>query len=558
MKHAALTWVKTTIDESLKQTRQALEQFVENPSDTAPLQQGIIWLHEIRGVLNILDLQTASLLVKEVEITIQTLLAGKIENNEKTYDVLMRALIQLPNYLDHLAIVQHDIPLALLPQLNSLRELRKQQPLTANHLFTPDLSAHIPTVKAAHLPDDKLKDYAAKMRAGYQKGLATLIKQPKQPDGVKFIYTVMQRMQQVTGPAPLSKVWWVTEGILEALLQKGLELNNGLVNLLKQVDALIKQIADKGNPALRLAPPKAVLTNLLYYAAHARSRGKQITAVKAAFKLTEFFPSEAALQSARLVFSGPDIELMKIVVTLLKDDFARVEETLDIFNRADNPSVSELAPLVGLLKDMANTLGLLGLMVQRKAMLAQAMLIKEIVEGKREANLNTLLDIANNLLKIDAALDILAVQGVHARQRLQQSPDTDFSDTPQFTIVLDVVVNEAKTELSQVIHPLVAFIDSQNQDEELLEVPNRLKQIEGCLSLLAHPDAAVLLGKGNQYIERVFIRDNTVPPDTQQKALADVLLSLELYLDTVAGNPMDARGILDLTEKRLQSLLAAA
>ncbi len=558
MKHAALTWVKTTIDESLKQTRQALEQFVENPSDTAPLQQGIVWLHEIRGVLNILDLQTAALLVKEVEQTIHTLLAGKIENNEQTYDVLMRALIQLPNYLDHLAIVQHDIPLALLPQLNNLRALRKQQPLSAAHLFTPDLSLPIPAAKAAQLPDPKLKEYAAKMRAAYQKGLVTLIKQPTNAEGIKLMYTVMQRMQQVTGAAPLGKIWWVTEGLLEALLQKGIELNAAFVNVLKQLDALIKQIADHGNAALRLAPPKAVLTNLLFYAANARSRGKQITAVKAAFKLTEYVPSEAALQSARLIFAGPDIELMKIVVTLLKDDFARVEETLDIFNRADSPSVTELAPLVGLLKDMANTLGLLGLMLQRKAMLAQAMLIKEVVEGKREANLNTLLDIANNLLKIDSALDILAVQGVHARQRLQQSPDTEFSETPQFDIVLNVVVNEAKTELSQVIHPLVMFIDSQNQDEELLEVPSRLKQIEGFLSIVAHAEAAALLAKCSQYIERIFIRDNTVPPESQQKSLADVLLSLELYLDTLAGNPMDARNILKLTEQRLNTLLAAA
>ncbi|MEN9461636.1 MAG: hypothetical protein RIS84_1656, partial [Pseudomonadota bacterium] len=53
MKHAALTWVKVTIDESLKQTRQALEQFVENPNETAPLQQCVLLLHEIRGVLSI-------------------------------------------------------------------------------------------------------------------------------------------------------------------------------------------------------------------------------------------------------------------------------------------------------------------------------------------------------------------------------------------------------------------------------------------------------------------------------------------------------------------------
>jgi len=556
MKHAALTWVKGTIDESLKQTRQALEQYVENPSDTAPLQQGAIWLHEIYGALKVLELQTAALLVHEVELAIKGLLTNKIQNDAKTYDILMRSLVQLPNYLDHLTIVKQDIPVALLPMLNGLRALRKEKPLAANSLFTPDLAAPVPH-KAVHLPDDKLKDYMQKMRVSYQKGLAAVLKNPKNPaEGFKFLYTVMQRLQQATGGAPVTSVWWITEGLLEALLQKGLELNNNIANLLKQIDALIKQVADHGNAALKVAPPKPIMTNLLYFAAHARSKGKHITAVKSVFRLQDYFPSEVELQSTRLIFSGPDIELMKIVVTLLKDDFARVEETLDIFNRADNPSVTELAPLVGMLHDMANTLGLLGLMMQRKSMLEQAKLIKSISEGETNAELPTLLEIANALLKINAALDILAVQGVHARQRLQQSPDTEFSDTPQFGIVLSVVVNEAKTELAQVIEPLVNFINNNNQDDALLEVPSRLKQVEGFLSILTHDRAAKLLAKCSQYVEKVFIKDSHIPEEDKLKALADVLISIELYLDTLAGNPMDGKNVLDVTEKRLKVVFA--
>ncbi len=555
MKHSALTWVKSTIDESLKQTRQALEQFVENPSDTAPLQQCVVWLHEIYGALSVLELPTAALLVQDVELTIKSLLAGKIENNESTYDVLMRSLIQLPNYLDHLAIVQRDMPLALLPLLNELRALRKQPALAANSLFMPDLAVEVPHLKKVNLPDNKLKEYMHKMRGAYQKGLVTLIKHPKQPtEGLKFIYTVMQRLQQATGVAPVSKVWWITEGILEALLQKGLEINNAILNLLKQLDVLIKQIVEHGNTALRAAPPKALLTNLLYFAAHARSKGKQITAVKSAFKLSDYFPTENTLAAARLVFSGPDIELMKIVVTLLKDDFARVEETLDIFNRADNPNVTELSPLVALLRDMANTLGLLGLLAQRKLMLSQASLILDISEGRKPPELSTLLELANALLQINAALDILAVQGVHARQRLQQSPDTEFSETPQFKIVLSVVVDEAKTELAQVIQPLVTFIDSSTPDDALLEVPSRLKQVEGCLSILSHHRAAKLLSLCNKYLNKTFIKEATVPAEEKLKALADVLISLELYLDTLAGNPMDGKTILDITEQRLSIL----
>lgn len=555
MKHSALTWVKSTIDDSLKQTRQALEQYVENPSDTAPLQQCVVWLHEIHGVLSMLELQTAAMLVHNLELTIKTLLAGKITSNEKTYDVLMRTLVQLPNYLDHLVIVQHDMPVALLPLLNNLRALRKQPPLAANSLFLPDLTAAIPHTKAARLPDAKLKDYVHKLRAAYQKGLLFLIKKPNSPEGIKFLFTVMQRMQQVTGAAPITRIWWVAEGLLEALNNKGLALNNAVVNLFKQIDALLNQIVQHGNAALHISPPKALITNLLYFAAHAKPKGNHIIAVKRAFKLQDYFPSEQRLQIARLIFSGPDIELIKIVVTLLKDDFARVEETLDIFNRADNPAVSELSSLVILLKDMANTLGLLGLDIQRQSMLVQAKHIQDITEGNSGSDLETLLDIANALLKIDSALDILAVQGVHARQRLQQSPDTEFSETPQFGIILEVAVSEAKNELSQVIQPLVTFIDKNTQDDDFLQVPHRLREVQGFLSIVSHQRAAKLLSLCTRYIEKVFIHQNTVPQEKQQKALADTLISIELYLDTLAGNPMDADEILNITEQRLSILL---
>jgi chemosensory pili system protein ChpA (sensor histidine kinase/response regulator) len=178
-----------------------------------------------------------------------------------------------------------------------------------------------------------------------------------------------------------------------------------------------------------------------------------------------------------------------------------------------------------------------------------------MIEGRKPSDLNALLEVANALLKISAALDVVAVQGVHARPRLQQDVDTQFWDTPQFGIVLNVVVTEAKTELAQVIEPLVNFISNNVHDESLVEVPNRLKQVQGFLSIASHDRAAKLLARCNQYIHKVFIKEATVPEEEKLKALADVLISLELYLDTLAGNPMDAKDILDMTEKRLGQLL---
>ena len=144
MNYSALTWVKASIDENIEQTRQALGQFVEQSSDTSALEPCANLLHEISGALNVLDLQTAVLLVQEIESAMKSLQDGDIENSEPTYEVLLAALIQLPNYLDHLVIVQRDIPLALLPINNRLRTLSKKEALTAKDFFTPKLGVSIP------------------------------------------------------------------------------------------------------------------------------------------------------------------------------------------------------------------------------------------------------------------------------------------------------------------------------------------------------------------------------------------------------------------------------
>ncbi|MCP4697834.1 MAG: hypothetical protein GY862_13425, partial [Gammaproteobacteria bacterium] len=170
MTYATLMWVKPAIDDTLKQTRQSLEQFVENPDDTRSLQDAVGWLREIRGALTLMETSTACLLVGEMEHVTQALLDNKVANKESAYDILMRGLIQLPNYLDHLALGYPDIPMALLPLLNKLRALRKQAPLPATSLFTPDLSVNSPAAKPApKMADIKLRQFVHRLRASYHK-----------------------------------------------------------------------------------------------------------------------------------------------------------------------------------------------------------------------------------------------------------------------------------------------------------------------------------------------------------------------------------------------------
>ncbi|MCP4700321.1 MAG: hypothetical protein GY862_26235, partial [Gammaproteobacteria bacterium] len=489
----------------------------------------------------------------EMEHVTQALLDNKVANKESAYDILMRGLIQLPNYLDHLALGYPDIPMALLPLLNKLRALRRQAPLPATSLFTPDLSVNSPAAKPApKMTDIKLRQFVHRLRASYHKGLTLWLKGPNRLEGLKTLLMVMGRLQQVTGVAPLSKVWWISEALLEALAQKGLPPNNAVNNLLKQTDGLIKRIVDHGNAALHVNPPPKFVTQLLHFAAHAKSKGPRISAVKRAFELACYLPTQAQLQAAQQIFSGPDIELMHVVVSTVQDDFARVEETLDIFARADNPDMSDLLPLVEILHIIAHTLRLLGLEHQCKSMLMQAKVIAAIGEGKKPHDLPQLLAVADALLKINAALDTLGTRGTHAREQIQR--ESGLLET-QFKAILGVVVEEAKTELAEMIQPIINYLETGKADDDLLAIPGRFKQIEGLLQMLSEEQAVRLIAQCRQYVSAVLIKQEVVPAEKERKAFADTIVSLEFYLDTLAGNPMDGRRILNTTRNCLRILI---
>ncbi len=342
---------------------------------------------------------------------------------------------------------------------------------------------------------------------------------------------------------------------MEALLQKGLQINKYIFNLLKQLDTLIKQVSQHGNAALRATPPKELLTNLLYVAGHASSDGKQIKAIKTTFKLNDCVASESEIAAAKLTFEGPDIELMKTLSVLLKEDLARVEETIDIFNPEDS-DITELSSLVTVLRKISNKLELLGLNLESQFLQTQANLISDLCEDSQKLTDSTFLEIVESLLKTRNAIEILGQQGLHAIERIEESAEADFSTSASFEMVRNEGIKYATAELIEVIEYISNFIETNTADEHLSTVPKHLKQVEGLLSILSYDGATQLLARFSQYIEEVLIKEGSVPADKQKLcALADVLIGIKLYLETLVDHPMDADTLLSLMNDQLSVLI---
>ena len=143
-----LTWVKQELDDTLKQAQQALEAYVEDTADKSQMRFCASYLHQVQGTLRMVELYGAARVVEEMERLALGLLDGQVKQADDSYTVLMRGMVQLPDYLERLQSGHRDIPIVLLPLLNDLRACRGEKLLSETSLFSPDLGAPLPPAAA--------------------------------------------------------------------------------------------------------------------------------------------------------------------------------------------------------------------------------------------------------------------------------------------------------------------------------------------------------------------------------------------------------------------------
>ena len=140
MSHAALGWVKPELDETLRQVRNEVEYFVEEPSDTSRMRFCAGHLHQVQGTLRMVELYAPAMVAEELEQLANAIGAGDVVDRDEACATLMRGSVLLPDYLERLQNGHRDIPIVLLPLLNEIRAVRGIAGINESVLlaFAPD------------------------------------------------------------------------------------------------------------------------------------------------------------------------------------------------------------------------------------------------------------------------------------------------------------------------------------------------------------------------------------------------------------------------------------
>ncbi len=552
-----LIWVKSEIDETLTQARKALEAFIEDESDISQIQFCLNYLHQVRGTLQMVELYGSAMAAEEVENLVQALIDGKVSNRNDAFEVLIRGVLQLPDYLEHLLEGHPDTPMLLLPLLNDLRAARGAPLLSENAMFTPDLSI------AAPLPETvsgNLAETLIKLRHHYHLGLLGWFRDKDDNSGLKRIAGVLDALRKVAGEQEIGRLLWVADGLVESLIDAGLESSVSVKLLLGQLDREFKKIIDYGEHALNVEPPSELLKNILYYVATSRSRGELTDGIKQAFKLDEILPDMGSLEQARADLAAPNAALMSTVSSVLMEDLLKVKDNLDLFVRSDDRDIEQLQSLKETLLQIADTLGMLGLGIQRESVQQQIESISAMQAGSQSVDDSSLMEIAAAMLDLENSLnEITAARAanVKAEEGVADVASHLMQDAEQQKL-LKTVVKEARLELDQVKDAINLFSKNPADHSPLEMVPAALDRIKGGISILSLDRAADLLQGCILYIRQNLLEGRNVPEADMLDSLADAISSIEYYLESLAGKWGQPDAILDVAEYSLKQLQGEA
>ncbi|WP_460354567.1 MULTISPECIES: hybrid sensor histidine kinase/response regulator [unclassified Pseudomonas] len=549
--YVALEWVKGEIAETLKQAHQAIETVLDDPQATPGLDECLAYIHQVHGSLQMVEFYGAALLAEEMEHLVEALQQGRVAHRDEALHLLLQALGQLPIYLDRVQSARRDLPLVVLPLINDLRSARGDSLLSETSLFSPPLP-DLPPLSAealAALEPAEWPNVLRKLRQMLQMALVGLLREQDDQTHLEYLAKVFQRLEALSANAPLSPLWQVASALVEGMREGAIANSPALRSLFKDADKELKRLLEQGPRGLNQPPPPELLKSLLFYIAKAEHPTGQMLTMKDRYSLDDALPDSAMVDEERARLAGPDRDAMRSVLAALCEELVRVKERLDLFVRSDRQHTSDLESLLAPLRQIADTLAVLGFGQPRKVIIDQLAVVLSLAQGQREPNDATLMDVAGALLYVEA--NLAGMVGTVE----PESPEDARLPTTDLTQIHQIVIKEARICLQQAKDMIVDYIDADWDRQQLQPLPELLTQVRGALAMIPLSRAASLVEACNSFIREHLLLDPHQPGWQQLDNLADVITSLEYYLERLSDDPQAPNEqLLDVAQKSLASL----
>lgn len=519
--YTALEWVVRNINETLQESQRVLENYANDPQDVTQLRlcQGLI--HQVYGSLEMVGFHGAAMLAEEIEELCQALLDNKINKPTEGLEVLTQAIVQLPHYLEKIQQTQRDYPTIAISLLNDIRSVRGANLLSESTLFTPKMShAQVVTGNASPVTRDdvQLKLLISKLRKMYQYAAAGIANQVNVDENYEYLLKVSDRLGKLLTGTKRFQIWHIAHAVVDGLSKGCIASSAGTRNLLCELDAELKALQQGGSDALNSFSDSTLIKNLLYYVSCANPSTPVIEKIKVLYELDQMLPP-TQMTSDHNQLMGIDASTLNAVTTAIREEFDEIKLKLDHCLQA-NDCHDHLRAVRACMQRVNDTLAILGVGELRRLVSDSVATLDLLLNREGPVTNDQLMNFAHQLINIELSLDSsLSVAG------------TASANSPHLDEAQQAVLKECRNGLEKSKDAIVDYIATQWDIKQLYVVPQLMRAVRGNLAILSLNKATDILSNCIAYIESQLIEQALKPQWQQLDRLADVIASVDYYIE---------------------------
>ena len=231
------------------------------------------------------------------------------------------------------------------------------------------------------------------MRQKYQSCLAGLLRSQHSDKQLAIISKVFGRLQNLCWGAPTFVLWDAALALGAGLKDGDIALNPDTLFLLREMDHQMKMLVIRDVEGVNDAPDEALLRNLLYQVAKAKTGNPLVTSLKFRHQLEEALQAAQAEASEAIV----SVETAEATAKALSEELQLIKQKLQLLSAHIQISPVQLQELQESISQLAGTMALLGFAPQNQQLLSMAQQIQSVVDGQSPAS-DTLQDIRRQLI----------------------------------------------------------------------------------------------------------------------------------------------------------------
>ncbi len=546
----SLTLLKDEIDATLSQAETSLEAWVEDQSRENALEECASAFHQIKGICQMLELPAASLMAEEMEL-IASDISGRDDGTARTA-ALGNAIVLLQRYLEYVQLKDQALPELVVDGINELRRAAGKSLIPESHFFKVDLSRQrYPEAPEATGSAEDMPRLCRRLRHMYQVGLLGVLRGEHQGTNLKIMSRALARIDRLCGPCPMSRLWWVARGALEAMLHDGMALNAARKSLLAQYDRQIKRLVYEGREALKTEPPLLLLKESIYVISLSDTARGVIGEVKQVFELRRGL-TDRILQDELALMSGGSGSVLRTVADALKEELNSIKHTLDMVSQGvEDAEYTEVADAI---TRIANTLVMVGEHREAQRIKERALQVRNWKAGEIDMEGDEFRELVDELLKVENTLAGLerrfAPDDDLHRQEHNESISLYQLDEARIT-----VVGECRAGLSLTKRSLSSYMENNFDRMHVGNLPSVLAGVSGGLTFLGLDRAKSVMDACREYIEQVLLSSEAEPPDHERmETLADAVSSVDYYLESMEEHKPIGDAVLEVAEFSMEEL----